>query len=154
MVGSERLKARVMRENGGMLTDLGIVQLLAETQRDLSAAGARSDPHHTPTNDPAYVAPEIVDGGDATVASEVYALGLTLHEAVAGASVYGTLPADPQDRRAHVQAASITISQALSDGLRALLERCLARGRRPMCPPFSGASSRRSLGQRFDSGVR
>jgi serine/threonine-protein kinase len=63
----------VMRQEGGriVLMDFG-------TGRDLAAPG-------TQAGTPLYMAPEVLGGGDATVASDIYGLGVLLFHLVSGA---------------------------------------------------------------------
>ena len=59
---------------GGVLTDFGIARLLAQATQ--STTGVMGTPN--------YIAPELLKGLPATAATDIYALGVTLYEVVAG----------------------------------------------------------------------
>ena len=73
--------ANVLRSNTGapLVTDFGISELIADTRQ--------SDGGVTLT--PAYAAPEVLEGAEATVASDVYSLGATLYALLAGCPAFG-----------------------------------------------------------------
>jgi hypothetical protein len=56
-----------------VISDFGVAQVLEQTTTATNAAGT-----------PGYVAPEILAGGKASQASDVWSLGVVLHEALAG----------------------------------------------------------------------
>ena len=58
---------------GVKINDFGIAALVEQVASDGEFAGT-----------PLYMAPEVIDGGHATVTSDVYALGLVLHELFTG----------------------------------------------------------------------
>jgi eukaryotic-like serine/threonine-protein kinase len=120
-----RPRTVLLHPGGGKLAGLGIVQLLAEDRRDLVAAMRPTGVRHLPVNDPAYVAQAVLQGEEATVATELFSMGATLHEALTGTSVYGDLPEDLERRWEHVVGARVMVSTALSDAERAVIERCL-----------------------------
>lgn len=68
------------------ITDFGIAALTAETQEAMMTPGT-----------PAYMAPELFKGSEATVASDIYSLGLVLYEMTTGRQA---LPSDMVERRA------------------------------------------------------
>lgn len=66
------------------LTDFGIAFLEGQTRLTRTSAYAGT---------PAYMAPELLHGEDPTPQADVYAFGLTLYEAIAGANPYFSSPA-------------------------------------------------------------
>jgi eukaryotic-like serine/threonine-protein kinase len=70
----------LVRDGRVLLTDFGIARLAGDTAR-LTRQGMM-------IGTPAYLAPEQVRGGDVGAAADVYALGLTLVEALTGTPVY------------------------------------------------------------------
>lgn len=73
----------MVTDTGGKLADLGMVQVLAPGQTITGMAGLDSIE---------YVDPAIVRGERASRASDIWTLGVTLHRALTGRSVYGDLP--------------------------------------------------------------
>lgn len=65
------------------LGDFGIARILGAVQRDITATELRL------AGSPAYLAPEIVDGGEPTPASDVYGFGVALYEMIAGRTPFG-----------------------------------------------------------------
>ncbi len=103
------------------LLDFGIAKALSDS--------LSQDAVHTQTGQfvvtPAYAAPEQMTGGDLTTGTDVYALGLLLHELVAG-----TRPREHASREDLVRAAQLetpppSITDTLSDGTR-LIDRAQA----------------------------
>ncbi len=81
---------------------------------DFGIAVAKSDTGTaSPAGTPAYMAPELINGGEASVASDIYSLGVVLHEMVTG-----KLPHGP---------GGWTDSSSASDGIELRLERVLRR---------------------------
>lgn len=73
----------VLNENGAKLADLGVSQLLNPGQTITGAAqmGAIE-----------YLSPEVIQGRPASRASDIWALGATLHRVLTGVSIYPNLP--------------------------------------------------------------
>ncbi|SDX66492.1 Serine/threonine protein kinase [Amycolatopsis xylanica] len=69
----------VAEDGTAKLTDLGIAQWAEVTRTESGLVGGT----------PAYLAPEVADGLDATKASDVFSLGATLFAAVEGGSPWG-----------------------------------------------------------------
>ncbi|MFD8493465.1 serine/threonine-protein kinase [Amycolatopsis sp. NPDC059657] len=82
----------VAEDGTAKLTDLGIARWADETRTETGLFGGT----------PAYLAPEVADGLDATKASDVFSLGATLFAAVEGGSPWGASEDTPlrQLRRA------------------------------------------------------
>ncbi len=96
-----------------MIDGLGHVRIM-----DFGIAVARCDSDTArPAGTPAYMAPELLGGGKASVASDIYALGMVLHE-----TVTGRLPQD-RDGPAHWPSGSDEVEPRLEQVIR----RCLAR---------------------------
>ena len=73
-----------------------------------------------------YLDPLILKGGLPSRSSEVWALGATLHRALAGVGLYGELSdSEPLLAIRRVMSAHPTIDQDLSPGTFALIESCL-----------------------------
>jgi eukaryotic-like serine/threonine-protein kinase len=76
----------LLSDGGGKLSDLGLahVMLPGVTLTGMGAIGSIE-----------YTDPELLQGGRASPASDVWSLGVTLHRALTGVSIYGEeLPAD------------------------------------------------------------
>ena len=75
----------MLHETGAKLSDLGLSQLLTPglTVTGLGSAGSVE-----------YLDPAIIRGEMPTRATDIYALAVTLHRAMAGIGLYGELPAD------------------------------------------------------------
>ncbi len=73
----------VLDDNGAKLADLGVSQLLNPGQTITGAAqmGAIE-----------YLSPEVIQGRPASRASDIWALGATLHRVLTGMSIYPNLP--------------------------------------------------------------
>jgi serine/threonine protein kinase len=104
------------------LGDFGIAKILEMENSDQTAPGLV-------IGTPAYLAPERYFGGDATVASDLYALGVVLYEALAGRKPF--YAASPQAWPAIVAGGDPTplpeLRTGLEAGLVAAIERCLDR---------------------------
>lgn len=137
--------ANVMISNAGVpkLVDFGLAKLAEDTE----TAGERAPANATPTNathagansidaraltrsdavlgTPYYMAPEIWQGRQATPASDVYALGVLLHELCTGRVPHHDVPVGHLQRvvREHDAPPIRNIDQRFA----AVIERCLAR---------------------------
>ena len=103
---------------GGKLADLGLAQVLERsTVTGLGHIGAVE-----------FMDPDIIQGRTAAPATDIWALGATLHWALAGGvGLYGALPPDePLLAIRTVLANPATVSSALHPTDRAVVERCLA----------------------------
>jgi serine/threonine protein phosphatase PrpC len=80
----------IVQANGGLkLIDLGVARLPQREASDLSSAPGT----------PSYMAPELFAGSDATEASDIFALGVTVYRAfTGGAYPYGEIAAFSQPR--------------------------------------------------------
>lgn len=107
----------------GKLTDFGIATIIGARQ-----AG------ETTTGTAAYLSPEQVDGGDATPASDVYALGLVLLEALTAAVEFpGSVEASAFARLDRDPFVPDSVPPPLADVLRAMT------GRAPRLRPAAAA---------------
>ncbi|XXY44870.1 protein kinase [Sorangium sp. So ce269] len=110
-----------------VILDLGIARALWLTQETTASAPAWMTPR--------YAAPEQLAGGPASPASDVYALGLLLHEMLEGeVPLAGQTLAETREARASREAPELrALGFDLPDGVAALIRRCLARApaRRP-----------------------
>ena len=91
-----------------VITDFG----LASIGFDLDAAAAATSPREAKIGTPAYMAPEVLAGEEATAAADLYALGLVLHEMLTGSR-----PSPVGERR--------QLDAALPPAWRPVLERLL-----------------------------
>lgn len=107
----------LLSEEGGKLSDLGLAQVLAPglTMTGLGPLGSLE-----------YMDPDILRGGRASRASDIWSLGATLHRALAGVGLYGELPAhDPLMALRTVLSSTAQLSPTLSAQEQALVARCL-----------------------------
>ncbi|WP_437735262.1 protein kinase domain-containing protein [Sorangium sp. So ce1335] len=110
-----------------VILDLGIARALWLTQETTASA--------LPWMTPRYAAPEQLAGGPASPASDVYALGLLLHEMLAGeVPLAGRTREETREaREARDTPCPPAAGAALPEDVAALVRRCLARdpARRP-----------------------
>ncbi|MEM7324240.1 MAG: serine/threonine-protein kinase [Actinomycetota bacterium] len=100
-----------------VLGDLGLAQIINPGQT-VTGIG--------PVGTIEYLAPEQVQGQAASRASDIWALGVTLHRAVSGRGVYDTLPVDSLvDALRHVMSTRPALDPALDQALMSVVERCL-----------------------------
>ncbi len=138
-VGSASLAANALHDNGvvhrdikpenilltsegaavpAVLTELGLAQLL--------------DPGLTTGIGPVgaidYVAPEVALGDKGSPASDVWALGVTLHQALSGRSIYGSdAPDNILDGFRRVTSGRWSLDPSLDAADRSVIEQCLQR---------------------------
>lgn len=114
--------ANVMLDNGGgKLSDLGLAQILSPGQT-VTGIG--------PIGTIEYMEPQLILGERAGRATDVWALGTTLHRALSGESVYGTIPdGDLLTALRHVVQSTPVMSASLAGAEADLIRRCLARDR-------------------------
>lgn len=106
----------LLTEAGAKLSDLGLVQTLApgQTITGLGAVGSVE-----------YLDPAIMRGERASRATDIWALGVTLHRVLTGTSVYGELPErDPLLAVRRVLSSPPTLDPSLSDAEAELIRRC------------------------------
>lgn len=108
------------RANGavsGQLGDLGLAQVI---NPGLTLTGLG------PVGTIEYLAPELVHGDGASRASDIWALGMTLHRALTGQTVYADLPTGSQlEALRYVMAAERVVDPSLPAIVRELIGRCL-----------------------------
>ncbi len=111
--------ANVMIDGGGVakITDFGLAGLAADLKNSPKAAGT-----------PLYMAPEVLRHGGATERSDLYSLGLLLHEMITGKPVFtaGSLEelADKQDQPILPPSASV---RYVDPQVEAAIMKCMAR---------------------------
>lgn len=106
----------LLTEGGAKLSDLGLVQLLApgQTITGLGAVGSVE-----------YLDPSIMRGERASRATDIWALGVTLHRVLTGNSIYGDLPErDPLLAVRRVLSSPPTLDPSLTDAEAELVRRC------------------------------
>jgi serine/threonine protein kinase len=107
----------MITETGGKLADLGMVQVLAPGQTITGMGGMDSIE---------YVDPAIIRGERASRSSDIWTIGVTLHWALTGKSVYGDLPdGDPLLAVRRVLTTPPALSPDLPPGEAALIQSCL-----------------------------
>lgn len=111
--------SNVLISNGrGHLSDLGLAQVINPGQT-VTGIG--------PVGTIEYLSPEVVRGEKASRASDVWALGVTLHRVLTGRPVYHDLPTSSLlEALRRVLRDRPVIDSAVSGGERAVVERCLA----------------------------
>lgn len=99
------------------LGDLGLAQIINPGQT-VTGIG--------PVGTIEYLAPEMVQGRPASRASDIWALGITLHRTLTGRSVYESFPVDSLlEALRYVLTVRPQIDQDLPDGVQQIIERCL-----------------------------
>ncbi len=107
----------MVTDTGGKLADLGMVQVLSPGQTITGMGGLDSVE---------YVDPAIIRGERASRSSDIWTLGVTLHRALTGRSVYGDLPpGDPLLAVRRVLTTTPTVSGDLTPGEMDVIESCL-----------------------------
>lgn len=113
----------ILPEDGGVkLTDFGIAKAMNEATAGLTAAG-------TVLGTPSYLAPELVEGGTASPASDLYAVGCMLYLQLAGEPPF-TAEAPLAIAYAHLNREARPIEEHrpdVPDGLRHVLVTALAK---------------------------
>ena len=138
----------IVREPGGRLVLM-----------DLGAGSRREDDAQTAVGTPLYLAPEVLAGAPASVASDLYALGVTLFHLASGrfpleaASVAALHQAHGKDAPARLRLADLR--PELSPSLVAAIERCLSPDPRQrwhsageLAQALAGSTQRRSTTSR------
>ncbi len=108
--------ANIMIDGRGRvrITDFGLAGFL----EDLEAASARA-------GTPAYMAPEQLEAGRVSVRSDIYTLGLILHELFTGKSVFET--SDVEELKRRHASGSVTSPSSLSEAVDPAVERVISR---------------------------
>ena len=107
----------LLREGGGLLSDLGLSQLLSPglVFTGLGHIGLE------------YTDPGILVGGEASRASDIWSLGASLHFALTGSGVYGELPTlEPLLLVRAILSAAPTLSEKLDGASAALIRECVS----------------------------
>lgn len=106
----------LVTDGGGKLRDLGLVRA--------------ADPHASMSMMPSADAVEFIDpwlmkGESPSRASDLYALGATLHFALCGRSLFGDLPGDPLGAIRHVLRSAPHVDAAVDAELAPIIGRCV-----------------------------
>jgi serine/threonine protein kinase len=108
----------LLAEDGGRLSDLGLAQLL---QPGVTLTGMG------PIGSLEYVDPAVLRGERASRQTDVYSVGMTLHRALTGRSVYGDLPDDqPLLAMRAVLSGTPVIDSSLGPEDRAVIAACIS----------------------------
>jgi eukaryotic-like serine/threonine-protein kinase len=108
----------LLHEHGAKLSDLGLAQVLAP---GMTVTGMG------PLASLEYVDPQVLTGGRASRATDIWSLGATLHAAACGTGIYGALPdRDPLLALRKVLSTTPAVSTDLAPEVRDLVEHCLA----------------------------
>jgi serine/threonine protein kinase len=109
----------VLLDDGhGRLSDLGLAQILTP---GMTTTG------FGPVGSIEYMEPDVIWGERAARASDIWSLGLTLHNVVTGEGVFGDIPKDNVlDAFRHVLHQRPILSERLPDDLRPIVERAVA----------------------------
>lgn len=105
-------------EGGGRLGDLGLAQVLnpGQTVTGRGPIGAIE-----------FMEPGVVRGEKASRSSDVWALGVTLHKALTGRSVFGSIPdRDVLSALRHILNATPEVAAELPEALAGVIGRCIA----------------------------
>ena len=108
----------LLTATGAKLSDLGLVQVLSpgQTITGMSAIGSIE-----------YLDPAIMRGERASRATDIWALGVSLHHALTGRSVYGELPAnDPLLAVRRVLSSSPSLDPSLTPDEAMVVQACIA----------------------------
>ncbi len=108
--------ANIMIDGRGRarITDFGLARLLGE-----------GDGREVPAGTPAYMAPELLAGGEASIRSDLYGLGLVLYELFTGRAAFkAATPADLRRLQTETTPAS---PSGLVDGFDPVVERVILR---------------------------
>jgi serine/threonine protein kinase len=109
----------VMADRGPVITDLGIALQEALNATAITATGMF-------IGTPAFMAPELINGGDADLRSDIYSLGLVLYYCLAGKLPWEDLPNVVAILNAVLHEKLDMSGLRISPGLRAALEKATA----------------------------
>jgi serine/threonine protein kinase len=114
----------LLTEDGGKLSDLGLARFLSPGVTLTGMTGAASVE---------YLDPALLQGERPSRATEVFALGATLHRALTGSGLYGELPdGEPLLAIRRVMSSEPTLAPGLAEAESDLVRACLAPvGERP-----------------------
>ena len=102
---------------GGRLADLGLARLLSP---GMTSTGIG------PIGSIEYMSPDAILGKRASRATDLWALGVTLHHVLADTGIYGEIPGtNVMEAFTYVLRTSPTLDPALPEGYRVIVERCL-----------------------------
>jgi serine/threonine protein kinase len=108
----------LLHEDGASLSDLSLAQIIAP---------GRTLSHLGPVQAFEYLDPAILQGGRPGRASDIWALGVTLHRTLTDNGVYGSLPAgDPLLGIRRIMSAKPHVDESLTSAEAELVHRCLA----------------------------
>lgn len=117
----------LLHDDGARLADLGLVQALVPTH-SMTGMGAVGTVE--------FVEPSILSGHAASIGSDLWSLGATLHRALTGTGIYGDMPLDdPLMCIRKVMGGRPTIASSLADTDASIIARCLAAD--PLARPLS-----------------
>lgn len=108
----------LLNDGGGKLSDLGLSQLLSPglTITGLGSAGSVE-----------YIDPAVVRGETPSRATDIFALAATLHRALTGEGLYGSLPTDnTMVAMRRVLASKPTVSASLPPGIRDVISTAIS----------------------------
>jgi serine/threonine protein kinase len=107
-----------LHEGGAKLSDLGMAQLLTP---GLTVTGMG------PIDSVEFIDPDLIRGGRASRATDIWSLGVVTHRALTGRGVYGDLPSDdPLLALRRVLVATPVLDPLLSAAEAELVSSCLA----------------------------
>jgi serine/threonine protein kinase len=123
----------MLHEDGGKLSDLGLARVF-------NAGAALTG--MAPETSVEFLDPSLLLGEPPSRATDIWALGATLHRALSGRGLYGELPEhQPLLAIRRVQSSPPTVDPSLTAGESELVLSCLATpGIRPVLPDQKGAS--------------
>ena len=109
--------ANIMIDGRGQvhITDFGIAALAAEEGKTIPLAGT-----------PEFMAPELFEGQEPSVSSDLYSLGAVLYEMAIGEKPFGGVSANERESRAPPASPSV-FSPDMASGLERMILQCLAR---------------------------
>ena len=108
----------LLTDNGAKLSDLGLAQMLAPGQKVTSMG---------PIGAVEYMDPLLLQGEPGSRATDIWSLGVTMHEVLTGARIYGDLALnDPLLMVQRVLTTRPTLNGHLNDGEREIVAACLA----------------------------
>lgn len=119
----------LLSEDGAKLSDLGLAQIMSP---------GRTLSHLGPVESIEYLDPAILQGGRPGRSSDIWALGATLHRALAGAGIYGRLSTeDPLLGLRRIMSTAPQVDTSLAAGEASLVQQCLA----PIAERFATAKA-------------
>jgi serine/threonine protein kinase len=106
----------LLHENGAILSDLGLAQILnpGQTVTGIGSLGSME-----------FMDPEVMRGAPPSRACDIWSLGATLHRALTGVGIYGELPDAPLLALRAVLSSQPELAPSLSAAEAAVIRRCL-----------------------------